>query len=508
MKISTGRKDISGFGRRLARDERGATLIYVSLALTVFMGFAALVIDGSRLYTLDTEMQSAADALALAGAAELDGAPGAIDRATNAVDNLVQNYETFGDSATAITGYVARFLSGLPANDADPITDDLVLDPLDADSDGLARFIEVRLLQEAGEGAEDNTRSISVLFATAIGGGNTARAGAVAVAGFTQAVCKFTPLFICNPYENETGGDTLAYFTSKIEDPAERRRIIALKKSGSGASLFPGNFGFLESDLGPGAAELKNSLARVDPGTCFVRDGVETQTGSVNSARHAINTRFDVYEGNFNSVKNNSAFRPAQNVTKGYLAGGNACNAAPDETVPPVAMALPTDSMIATDGNRMGNGDWDGKFGDYWNINHPDWPTPPNGWSDANLPTRYDVYRWEVEENEIPDNSDSGGENGNAGLLPRCTGSTPTDDPDRRNIYAAVLNCNELDLTGGSGGTVPALAFIKMFITQPMTKLPGTGLTDEDDTLYVEMVDIVDPGVDAEVVHDMVQLYR
>ena len=33
-------------------------------------------------------------------------------------------------------------------------------------------------------------------------------------------------------------------------------------------------------------------------------------------------------------------------------------------------------------------------------------------------------------------------------------------------------------------------------------------MTDEDDTLYVEMVDIVQPGVDDEVVHDIVQLYR
>ena len=62
--------------------------------------------------------------------------------------------------------------------------------------------------------------------------------------------------------------------------------------------------------------------------------------------------------------------------------------------------------------------------------------------------------------------------------------------------------------TGGSADTVPALTFIKMFITQPMTKLPGTGQIDEDDTLYVEMIDIVDPGTAAAVVHDIVQLYR
>jgi len=71
---------IGRLGNRLARDDGGAVLIYVSIALTVFMGFAALVIDGGRLFTLDTEMQSAADALALAGAAELDGNADAIRR--------------------------------------------------------------------------------------------------------------------------------------------------------------------------------------------------------------------------------------------------------------------------------------------------------------------------------------------------------------------------------------------------------------------------------------------
>ena len=61
MSMSARSRQVLGFGRRLARDESGAALIYVSIALTVFMGFAALVIDGSRLYTLDTELQSAAD---------------------------------------------------------------------------------------------------------------------------------------------------------------------------------------------------------------------------------------------------------------------------------------------------------------------------------------------------------------------------------------------------------------------------------------------------------------
>jgi hypothetical protein len=58
---------------------------------------------------------------------------------------------------------------------------------------------------------------------------------------------------------------------------------------------------------------------------------------------------------------------------------------------------------------------------------------------------------------------------------------------------------------------VPALAFIKMFITKPMTKLPGSGscpTCEEDGDLYVEMVDVIQPGIDDAVIHDIVQLYR
>ena len=171
-------------------------------------------------------------------------------------------------------------------------------------------------------------------------------------------------------------------------------------------------------------------------------------------------------------------------------------------------MGFPIDSAIGS--NRMGNGTWN--FEAYWDLNHgnrdgvysaiADGNT--TGWDNGNLPTRYDVYRWEIDNSAIPNKSSVGGENGS----PACSTATATDDPDRRIIYAAVVNCTEQDLKGGSGDTVPALTFIKMFITQPMTKLPGTGHTDEDDTLYVEMVDIVKPGVDDEVVHDIVQLYR
>jgi Flp pilus assembly protein TadG len=526
MRISGVSQRICGFGRRLARDERGAVLIYVSIALTVFMGFAALVIDGGRLFTLDTEMQSAADALALAGAAELDGNTDAITRATAAMDNLVQNNQTFGTGAAAITGYTPIFLTDLPA-DSQPLSDVEAFATTDGAS---ARFVEVKL-------TDANDRAIDTMFAPAIGGDSTADADAVAIAGFTSAVCKFTPLFICNPYEDD-GIDTLPEFTAMVEDPAEQRRLITLKKGpgGGNTAYFPGNFGFLQPQDGRGANALRDSLGKVDPGACFRQDGVQTRTGNVISVRQAVNARFDVYDGNYNSKKNDADYRPAENVTKGYLKmTGNRCSQEiySGSAVPPPAMAFPGDdcstggcASLGGQPNRMGNGDWD--FGKYWDVNHgnrngniTDDGAYPEGWTDANPPSRYQVYRWEIGKDangdpilssdpngaNIPDNSSVSGEDG----APACSDATATPDPDRRILYAAVLNCGALDIQGSSTDTVPALAFVKMFITKPMTKLPGSGnceTCEEDGDLLVEMVDVVKPGIDQAVIHDIVQLYR
>jgi len=57
--------------RRFRKDRNGAVLIYVTLGLTVFMGFSALAIDGSYLFFMDNRAQTAADSAALAAASQL-----------------------------------------------------------------------------------------------------------------------------------------------------------------------------------------------------------------------------------------------------------------------------------------------------------------------------------------------------------------------------------------------------------------------------------------------------
>ena len=54
----------------------------------VFVGFGALALDGGRYMSTKTQMQAAADALALAGARELNQQPGARTRAANAMDAI------------------------------------------------------------------------------------------------------------------------------------------------------------------------------------------------------------------------------------------------------------------------------------------------------------------------------------------------------------------------------------------------------------------------------------
>ena len=56
----------------LWRDESGVILPYVTVMLVVFVGVAALALDAARSLSLQTQLQKGADALAIAGAAELD----------------------------------------------------------------------------------------------------------------------------------------------------------------------------------------------------------------------------------------------------------------------------------------------------------------------------------------------------------------------------------------------------------------------------------------------------
>src|SRR6478735_11382507 len=78
------------YGRRASafwRDTDGLMAPYVAVMLPVLVGFALLALDTSRRMSLQTQMQAAADSLALAGARELNKQAGAESRAISAMVN-------------------------------------------------------------------------------------------------------------------------------------------------------------------------------------------------------------------------------------------------------------------------------------------------------------------------------------------------------------------------------------------------------------------------------------
>jgi hypothetical protein len=74
-----------------------------------------------------------------------------------------------------------------------------------------------------------------------------------------------------------------------------------------------------------------------------------------------------------------------------------------------------------------------------------------------------------------------------------------SDNPDRRVLYAAIIDCSDLDVHGNTGGPFLVRAFGKFFITEPVT----------GGDIYSEVFGLVEPGsVANDIARDIVQLYR
>src|ERR1700752_4571021 len=127
------------FAQQFRADCRGVILPYVAITLGVVIGLSALALDASRMMSAQTQLQAAADALALAGATELDRRPDSIIRAEAAIRNLLANPVAAGNGLGEIARVSSvRFLQALPADDDLPITTaNLTDDPT------LAGYLEV-----------------------------------------------------------------------------------------------------------------------------------------------------------------------------------------------------------------------------------------------------------------------------------------------------------------------------------------------------------------------------
>ena len=494
--------------------------LYVAVLLPVLIGMGVMAIDFSRLSTLNTFMQAGADALALAGAAELDGqsqpnGDDSITRANRAIANLVINKQRLGDAGkVGITVASTTFLTALPTADSAVIPAGLATtDPTKA------RYVSVKV----------TTANLTTIFPVTFLGAvsNTASTKAVATAGGPlggagRQLClgPVVPMFICNPYESLSPG---LFEVMERDGPyyaTYRRKQILLQTGGNG-SFAPGNFGWLDTpENGQGAGGLRDAISLNQPNaggsSCRVsRNTVSQRTGNVANADDAMNTRFDLWSGPFNNSKSNAAYPPAKNVRKGAMPGNGSNGACSPLTSAPNANSLPRDGSF---NGRIGSGTYaaGSNLTTYWLANYG--TALPAALSGANV-SRYDVYLYEIGytsagvstgniNTALANSAAVGGPAIGEKGTPQCYSGGTVSTYDRRVLYVAIVNCTNLGLTGNSTAPFAPVAYGKFFLTEPVSAgnyyseligLVGTGET-------------IDPGDATEGnivnVSEAVQLYR
>ncbi|CDX60915.1 conserved hypothetical protein [Mesorhizobium plurifarium] len=481
--------------REFWHDQRGIAMILVSIMLPVLVGFALLAIDMSRANGLHSDLQKGVDALALAGAAELDGNPDAITRANRAVTNLLANetlFSTSGEHPLALADVTVTYLTGIPADD------NIKLTAAGVDSNGknwastdpkAVKFAEVTV--NASSTSVDGAGAFATIFpASFIGGGERMDLRPQAVAGFTNALCQFTPMFICNPYTSLGALQTAVSGTSKP--------MILLKEQtgGNNAQYLPGNYGFLSSPEGDkSTATLTEMFAVTNPPACYGQNGVTTRPGNIPPVDAGINTRFDLYDNSGPYKTDPTVNPPAPNVRKGMAVSNagkkNCAYSAPDSNQASKYMALPRDTGCCAQAGVPGSGLWN--FSGYWSVNHGNASTSGVLTACGANPSRYCVYKYEINNPTL--------KSGMEKTAPQC--NTTTQDADRRLLYVAIVDCVNNIVKGGNQ-TLPVQAFASMFVTEPAGGPP-------DANIYAEFEDIstsVGQGTLKKLQRNEAQLYR
>jgi Flp pilus assembly protein TadG len=385
----------------------GGIATYLAFAALIVLPLTGIAIDVTRLYTLDTELQQAADAAALAAAAALDGTETGCAAARTAAKDAVRNGQSFAtdDGGADVRIATLTFLRRLPTAPA-----------TDYGRHAAAACDEARYVRLSTETRVLQSYPMRAFLALVGGpeGASRPHAFATAVAGRVAVACRTLPLMMCNPVEVAPAGDCGAARLRDDPDvvqadstngslraflaanPAWHRRLFRLTWAPPGAPRQPGTFGLIDTvyrdrRLVPGTVE---TFGIEDPPICVPLDGrlVDGDGDAARAMVDGVNVRFDIYRGEAAAYRGDPRFRPARNVTKGLVSAaqggsGGLCDptGAPDID-DPRWMKLPQDRCLAGDsapdrcltlggngdgpaGGRIGDGQW--AIEDYLRVNHP-----------------------------------------------------------------------------------------------------------------------------------------
>jgi Flp pilus assembly protein TadG len=461
-----------------ARDESGVIVPLVALMLVALIGMASLALDIPRFFDLQTQLQKGADACALAAAAELDGGADAITRAQNAMAELVGSANS--SWAGVVQCQAPTFYAGLPASDVSPMGDATV-DPHQA------RFVQVTTAPTSV-----NAFMPLTLFGLA---SNVLTTGASAVAGFSETICRSTPIFVCNG----SGSNDMT------NESAMKGREVSLVQP-PGSSYAPGNFGFLDVGCGKSATCLEQALGADDNGTCVNVDMIDTTTGQKASAANYFNTRFGIYASDAKKA-DAAVYSPDVNVRDGYVPGSgqNACSNQSFGGTTTTACPYPDDSNISSSfctgavsygSATIGNGNWQSNLNAYWTANYGSGNNAPSKPSASAVPTRYALYQY---ENTATFNGHPLLQFANKSSATGAPACSPTDaQSGRRLLYAAVVDCTQL---GGGQTSVRPEGVATFFLLQPPQ---GSGFG----TMLGEYVGYSAQNDGSGIVHVSPQLYR
>jgi hypothetical protein len=466
-----------GAVRRLLKDERAGVAAYAAMAALTAIGAGAAAVDFGRAAILRTQMQNAADARAMAAAAQLDGRDGARSRATKVARETM-------DSKTAIAA------DGDDIKVTDPVFySQYMPSKVLATSDQDAGIVEVTL----------EARRVDYIFSPIlrfVGVGDTLDSQRIVTYAAAQPepfICHAPPLMICDYGDKGFGVHSS---TDDLRNPIHAGKQVRLKEQGSGGSWAPGNFGLLSlPDGSSGSSDLEAALAALSPEDCYSLD-VTTATGSkIEKIVNAVNSRFDITD--------NPWPYPAYNVIN-----------------------YPRDSELIVDVNeKLGSGNWD--LAGYWSAKHGG--SVP---SDLTGATRYQVYLYELglpyarngkqtmypapatlpagytvvtpPAPSVPVTTNAANQHDpNYDGVPRPSKppyyNDPTKDYARRLVHVVQLQCKSNDVKGKHEYPTQA-NYLEVFVTEHMKSPPEADL-------YGEVVRAITPTNSPEF-HANVRLIR
>lgn len=429
------------------RDERGAVAPLYAIALFGLVGMAGVGFDYSRLMAMDSELQNAADAAALAAATQLNGQTDAMNVAMTAANAAF---------ATAASDYVNETRLSNVDDDGDgdtrPITQltfafwesydyaaDAPVGPLDpASDDGEdARFVQVTV----------NGREVFYALTPVIGAISSGDVTASAMATLEQATCDVVPMMFCAP--NPDFGKTDA-------DIGKGMRLHMLPNATD--AFTPGNFGFLDIEYDTNGNPNRRLGLNTQGGVC-VGGVVESDPGDRAAEVPPFNTRFDRYENSASGLNCASSghFCAAENVRQSYVqrqTKNNSstpsvdCEAAPTNSDPWETRpegGYPKESCIASGSCNFGDGVTEADWTPYMNRNH-------GGTSTSTVPsagavaTRLEMYQCErdgghMDVVKVATDPPTQRANGRWDGVNYC--SYPTPDPD--NVFTPDEGLNQKD---------------------------------------------------------------